>query len=523
MVRKEIGTITENLAQGDGLRSSSEIFATTEALFICKQLGRMVTAPGCKMIMLFFYAEKSSKKEERAPAAAYGYSSSRDKENTQNFALYPKIYEKPFYFGRFENQQDDPTIHAALLTKRNLVLVCKQWQHMAMRYLYCHLFIRTVRELLALRRTLRTYATENSSSPGTQSPGQWARRLDITWNFFDDFEFEDPDSCIEILADVIKCLPKLEIVSFAMSGSLGSEPISMPLSVLDALRRSANSLRILDWSGDDLFPQLHQLEELLRDLPELVWADGIIPSSILSSLTTLAVERLVPRDGHPGEGSIPEACVSLREFIFRDGNADFMQQFIIRYGKYLTTTKCYNSSFRIAKDLGLLHKSCPNLNHLFLYLDRLIFDDPYPPEEWSFPHVEFLGVALGPPTLTYQDLFRFLAYLRKAVPTLRVFQLLSPLSVKQLLRCSFEVSTEHIMKKLHRGPFRVEDDEGNLLSGGSTPAMNGSRASAPSHIFTDGVDAGLSCRDIEVLSIVSSKLHPHDVRWEYMFPGTPSM
>ncbi|KAI6012036.1 hypothetical protein EDC04DRAFT_2579999, partial [Pisolithus marmoratus] len=366
-------------------------------------------------------------------------------------------------------------LQATLVTKRNLVLVCKQWQHMAMRYLYCYLFIRTVSDLLALQRTLRTYATEGSSFAGTQSPGQWARRLDITWNFFDDFMFEDLDSCVESLADVIKYLPKLEIFSFATSSSIGSEPVSMPLSVLDALRRSANSLRILDWSGDDLFPQLHQLEELLRDLPnlhvlrcsQLVWADGIIPSSILSSLTTLTVEGLVLRDGHPGEGSLPEACVSLREFILSDGDDDLMQQFIIRYGKYLTTVTCYDSQrpYRwITKDLGLLHTSCPNLSHLILFLDHLVLREPYPPVEWSIPRVEFLGVKLG--ALAYYDLFRFLAYLRNEVPTLRVFKLLSPLNVQQLLRCSFGVSIEGIVEKLNKNPFRVEDDEGNLLSGG---------------------------------------------------------
>ncbi|KAI6037832.1 hypothetical protein EDC04DRAFT_2604494 [Pisolithus marmoratus] len=324
-----------------------------------------------------------------------------------------------------------------------------------------HLFIRTVPELLALHSTLRRYATESSGFAGTQSPGQWARRLDITWNFFDDFECEDPHSCIETLADVIKCLPKLEIVSFAMSGSFGSEPISMPLSVLDALRRSANSLCILDWSGDDLFPQLHQLEELLRDLPnlrvlrcsELVWADGIILSSILRSPLSLW------RDWFRETATLVRGAYPRHV----DGDDDLMQQFIIRYGKYLTT------------DLGLLHKSCPDISHLILFLDYLVLNGRY-----LIPRIEFLRVELG--ALSYYDLFRFLAYLRSEVPTLRVFQLLSPFNVQQLT-CSFGVSVEDTMEKLNKNPFRVEDDEENPLSGGSTPAMNGSRASAPSRIF----------------------------------------
>ncbi|KAI6161732.1 hypothetical protein EDD17DRAFT_1584333, partial [Pisolithus thermaeus] len=155
---------------------------------------------------------------------------------------------------------------------------------------------------------------------------------------------------IAVSNNVIKSLPKLEIVSFANPGCFGADPGTMPFSVLDALRCSANSLRILDWSGCDFFPQLHHLEELLRDLPnlhvlccpELVWADGIIPNSILSSLTTLAVGRLVKRAGHPGEGGLHEARVSLREIISH--NRDLPEELIIHYGKYLTTVKWYSYS-----------------------------------------------------------------------------------------------------------------------------------------------------------------------------------
>ncbi|KAI6117199.1 hypothetical protein EV401DRAFT_1970527 [Pisolithus croceorrhizus] len=175
----------------------------------------------------------------------------------------------------------------------------------------------------------------------------------------------------------------------------------MPFSVLDALRCSANSLRILDWSGCDFFPQLHHLEELLRDLPnlhvlccpELVWADGIIPNSILSSLTTLAVGRLVKRAGHPGEGGLHEARVSLREIISH--NRDLPEELIIHYGK-------------------------------------------------------------------------------NKVAALRVFQLLCPCVVKQLLTRPSEFFTWVIVKSLNENPFRVEDDRGNLLSGGcriSVPAF----------------------------------------------------
>ncbi|KAI6150196.1 hypothetical protein EDD17DRAFT_1154798 [Pisolithus thermaeus] len=140
---------------------------------------------------------------------------------------------------------------------------------MAMRYLYRVVLIRTGRDILALDHTLRNYAAGNGSFVGMRSPGHWTRRLDITLDFSNESECEDPDRCVKRLAGVIQFLPKLEIVSFAITGDLGSEPNIIPLSVIDALRSSAKSLCILDWSRYNFFPQLHQLEELLRDLPNL--------------------------------------------------------------------------------------------------------------------------------------------------------------------------------------------------------------------------------------------------------------
>ncbi|KAI6017586.1 hypothetical protein BKA83DRAFT_1746005 [Pisolithus microcarpus] len=176
---------------------------------------------------------------------------------------------------------------------------------------------------------------------------EWTQRLDFTLDFSN--ESEDLERCVKHVAYVIRSLSQLQIVSFANSDSLSRKPCTMPFSVLDALRCSANLLCILDWSGRDFFPQLHQLEELLRDLPnlcvlhcpELVWADGSIPSSILSSVTAVAVARLVERVGHPGEGGLHEACVSLREFIYY--GCELPRELIMHYGKYLTVVKWCHS------------------------------------------------------------------------------------------------------------------------------------------------------------------------------------
>ncbi|KAI6125427.1 hypothetical protein EDD16DRAFT_1558878 [Pisolithus croceorrhizus] len=232
------------------------------------------------------------------------------------------------------------------------------------------------------------------------------------------------------LAYVIKSLPKPEIVSFANPGCFGADPGTMPFGVLHALRCSTNSLRILDCSGSDSFPQLHQLEELLRDLPnlrvlrcpQLVRAGRIIPNSILSSLTTLGVGKLTQ--------------VSLLEIISHD--RDLPEELIIHYGKYLRTVKwasIYYTNFAPISTASSSSVHC------------LVSFYVTPLNGWSLPQVSYLGVE-------------------SKVPTHRVFQLLCPCVVKRLLSRPSEFSIWVIVKSLHENLFRVEDDRGNLLSGG---------------------------------------------------------
>ncbi|KAI6004839.1 hypothetical protein EDD15DRAFT_2191603 [Pisolithus albus] len=381
--------------------------------------------------------------------------------------LVPELYEKSDCI-----RDQHSALEAALTTKRSLVLVCKQWQHMTMCYLYRVVLIRTGLNLLALDHTLQTYAAGKGSLVGTRSPGHWTQRLDITLDLSDESKCEELDRCVKRLADVIGSLPKLEIVSFAIPASA----VIMPFRVLDSLRCSANSLRILDLSGENFSPQVHRFEELLRDLPylrvlhcsQLVWANGIIPSSILSSLTTLAVEHLVERVGHPGEGDLRGACVSLKEFIYHGMFFYLPRGFFIRYGAYLTSVRLYCTDSRWFREaLDLLNEHCPNLGRFTFRLERLFSPDLPRVETWSFPRLSYLGVELQMLD-PYGFVFEFLPHLRNAVPTLRVFQLICPGVVKELLKGPFLVST---LKKLNDLPFRVEDDQGNLLSGGLGQAV----------------------------------------------------
>lgn len=179
---------------------------------------------------------------------------------------------------------------------------------------------------------------------------------------------------VECLKGVIKYLRKPEIVSFATSDSLALELVS-----------TSTSLRVLDWSDLDFSPHLHQLEGLLRDLPNpriLCYGHSIIPRSIHFSLTTLTIRTLVPRGDHLGERELPGTCTSLRELV-EDGlhYHKLLQNFIIRHGAYLTTVK----SHCVAEDLAPLHKSCSELGHLILSLEHLASYDPLLPVKRTFP------------------------------------------------------------------------------------------------------------------------------------------
>ncbi|KIK14548.1 hypothetical protein PISMIDRAFT_687851 [Pisolithus microcarpus 441] len=146
---------------------------------------------------------------------------------------------------------------------------------------------------------------------------------------------------------------------------------------------------------------------------------------------------------------------------FYYGGGATPQEFLIHYGKYLTVVKWYSSFPWYNNELDLVLKSCPNVDRLTITLGSLASSDDSRLRALSFPRVSYLGVKLE--VLTFQELFRFLAHLRNTVPTLRVFQLMDPPIVARLMRPS-EFSTEFIVKNLNENHFRVEDDEGNLLS-----------------------------------------------------------
>ncbi|KAI6004904.1 hypothetical protein EDD15DRAFT_2526166 [Pisolithus albus] len=387
------------------------------------------------------------------------------------YILIPEIFDKSTFIGDAYNDIYLPALADDFATKRNLVLVCKQWWHLAIRYLYRALLIRDTRKLLSICSTLQSYANGKGAVPGAKPLGWWTERLDV--------EIRGSATDGKRLVDVIMCLPNLAIVHLDFRIWLPRvlyEPIMR--SIPNALRQAASSLRVLDWSTRSSDPAtLLGVRELLAELPQLCilrcqympWMDGLIPPNILSSVTTFAVkEMLITEGGIPSECRLGDRRVNLREVIVNAGwnGLESWSIFMCLYGTFLTSvhlTMFDGYSDALFHHLAMIKQSCPNIHRLtlsmieFSYLSRVAL---------SLPPIEYLGLSMFGVLhneMESESLFSALAILKDTLPTLRVVQLTHPENVDRLLTAHHDVAIGALETDLAQCPFRIEDHDGNLL------------------------------------------------------------
>ncbi|KAI6012025.1 hypothetical protein EDC04DRAFT_2905066 [Pisolithus marmoratus] len=395
------------------------------------------------------------------------------------YTLTPEIFEKASFVGKPYNDEYHPALRATRATKYNLVCVSKEWWYLATPYLYRTIYIGSPHSLLSLGNTLRSYAEREGIMAHASHLGWWAQRLDIAMSEVGDTHQDNPDCCPEDsadhLAEVIKYLPNLTIVSFALRSSITYGP--MPPTVVHALRGCASSLRVLDCEGGLWLP-LQDLEELLMNLPHmrilnchhLRWAHGLIPSSILSSVNTLGLSELIPGDDHLGESGSQETHVCLKEVIVHttwcllDQWSDFMQH----YGRYLTSIQLRCAGYQdLGGYLDMIRQFCPSIRCLTIFL---------PSFQWthmdgsSFPAIEYLGLRAAKRHLSWHGshsyiiLFMRLATLKVQIPTLSVVQLVDHVNVEQLCEHYPDPSVRPHVDRVLNGMLKIQDHEGNPLS-----------------------------------------------------------
>ncbi|KAI6137433.1 hypothetical protein EDD17DRAFT_1813216 [Pisolithus thermaeus] len=359
------------------------------------------------------------------------------------YTLVPEIFEKSTLIGDDYNELCRPALKTAFATKRSLVLVCKQWWHLAIRYLYRAILIDNPRKILSICSTLQNYANGVGAVPGAKPLGWWVERLDVV--------IRGADADEEPLVDVIMCLPNLAVVSLDIGERQSKD---------ESILQSSDPATLL--IERQLVAELSRLCILRsRYMP---WTDGFIPQSILSSLTTFAVKRmLITEGGIPGESGLEDRQISLREVVIDMTYDDFESWsiFMGRYGIFLTSvhlTYCDN------RYLVIIKQSCPNVRRLTLSVINFSY---LTHDMLSLPPIEYLGLnTLGvyPTWMESESLFSALATLRDTLPTLRVVQLTNPVDVARLSTTHYyEMAVRTLEKDLAQCAFRIEDHDGNLL------------------------------------------------------------
>ncbi|KAG1722333.1 uncharacterized protein EDB91DRAFT_1154804 [Suillus paluster] len=377
----------------------------------------------------------------------------------------PEIYEHSGSLGSHFNRDHHPLIRQALVTKRYLVRVCKKWWHLATPFLYRSIFIGRGRCLLSLASALALSACGKGVLLGERSLGSYTERLDIAMR---DKSQAHGDADLDLLAEVILCLPNLAIVSVAVTPSQ-YRSLSMPDTVMDALTDVAPSLKIIDWASHCLLPSFHSLQDLVITTQQLhilhcpyfvVGQTDAMANCILSSCTTLTVPA---NDifSHMSSTQLP----ALRELVFRSFSVESDPLFIPsleRHGGKLRSVHLHWAGY-LSQINPLLAMHCPHLRRLTITLDSW---ESFDIESIKPLPVEYLGLRYLQGQLSkrnYTFVFSVLAHLKDAMPTLRTIRFTGSSNVNDLLK-NHHKTLIRALELFDGSKLRLEDHEGRLLS-----------------------------------------------------------
>ncbi|KAI5987468.1 hypothetical protein EDD15DRAFT_2372201 [Pisolithus albus] len=387
------------------------------------------------------------------------------------YTLIPEIFEKSIFIGSIYNREYHPKLRAALVTKRYLVRVCRQWWHIAIRYLYRAIYIGRARSLISLCNTLEKYAAGKGTVAGAEPLGQWTQRLDVAIR--DNPVRQDVD--VQYYINLFTRLPNLAIFSIRM---LDVPPPTSLSGIFNALRCSASSMRVLDWNTS---PHTHEqcaFAELVRSLPRLHtfhcayqwWSKMHFPTSILSSVNTLVLNR-GPHELEKDrltESDSEQTHITLRKVVFDSFfSVHAWEEFMSSYGTFITSVQilAFRSTTRdINNYLGMVNRLCPHVLQMTILVDVFscmsFVDSLLPPVEY----LGFMSRKFQETRAAYRRLFSNLAIFKDRVPTLRVIQFLDSHNVQCLITRHSQVALHALKHEFAGSNVRILDHEGNPLS-----------------------------------------------------------
>ena len=380
--------------------------------------------------------------------------------------LIPEIYEYSGTLGQCFSRYHRPLIRRALVTKRSLVRVCRQWWLLAIPFLYKSIFIGRGRCLSSLAITLALSVGGKGVLPSTRPLGSYTERLDIAMR---DNSRPNSDEDLDLLAEVIRHLQNLAVVSVDITASRYIS-LDMPDIVMDALACAGSSLKIIDWAAPCLLPRYRSLQNLvtttqlhiLRCPFQLRGPTDPIDNCVLSSCTTLAITS-----DHMHQMSSTQ-LPALRELIYPPPMLRLGQPsnpFLERHGKKLTAVHLsWSTSIGFRDQINLLATHCPNLRRLTIALTFWeLLDAPI----IKLVPIEFLCLYCRQnqsSTNAYKITFASLARLKDVMPTLRIIRFTRYLNVKELLM-NHRKALLPALELLSGSNVRLEDHKGRLLSG----------------------------------------------------------
>lgn len=301
-------------------------------------------------------------------------------------------------FQLFITKDNQSNLRRLLRTRLALTLVCKEWNAIATPLLYQNIVIGRGRQLPNISTILEV---SHQTTDGFFSVGRWTKRLDIALR-----DSSRPvDEELAIIADIVRCLPNLEIVTFSVASPQYSDDDTSPCLVLRALEFTcASSLKYIHWFRDTLVPNPESLATLFRNSPNLrSFNTPLVPAAedcdsyhdgfFHSSLTTIHAEARILDYASP----IPPHLMnlpSLRQmsFVVPLFAADARwRSFLEWHGSRLQHIQAliYLAGNHFQSDLAYIASSCRNLLRLdlaFSHWTHMPFPVTLPPT------VEHLGI-----------------------------------------------------------------------------------------------------------------------------------
>ncbi|KAH7882747.1 hypothetical protein F5I97DRAFT_1939323 [Phlebopus sp. FC_14] len=350
-------------------------------------------------------------------------------------------------------QREQRLLRESLVTKRNLVLVCRAWHELAVEFLYKSVLITRVHALSSLYASLQRGAC--AISPSSRL-GWWTRRLDVV---IEDDRCEASD--YSVLALVLRHFSKLSIITLSMPMLPFNDCWlrQLPTSVITSLAETCGpSLQLFDCSESILRPCREDLMVLLAATPNL----RVLRCPICSP-TPGDKSSKTPRLDLPCHDA--NCLPALRQLTYDCIPPPFFdhawKNFVKLSCSNLTTVTldfCLQGEL-LQKELDLLAECCQALDKLVIHLRSWSEMKPY----LAFPPITYLGLhskLVNAPDFHYQALISALGTLSGA--GLKIVRIIHAGASEDLRRSHTWLPLDDLTSLASR-TFRLEDHEGNLL------------------------------------------------------------